>query len=277
MNRLGIEMLTLLGMSPVEHVRLAGALGCASISTGLTGLPTPLLASMGHAGFDLYEDWSLETDPGLRNEMKAAMADTGVSISLGEGFRVREDGDVQDRIAGLDIMAELGAKRINAVSMERDLARTYDQLALLADLVITRGMLFTIEFAPPNAISNLADALAAAAFIGEDRCRILFDSMHFFRSGGTVEQIKALNPNLIGYAQLADAPLVSTHSSYMAEAMFDRMIPGAGGFPLADFVAALPDHCVIGLEVPRIEDLKAGVSPRDHAARCVAAARALRA
>jgi hypothetical protein len=36
MNRLGLEMLTLLGMPPVEHVRLAADLGCVSISTGLS-------------------------------------------------------------------------------------------------------------------------------------------------------------------------------------------------------------------------------------------------
>ena len=41
-NRLGIEMLTLLGMPPVEHVKLAAELGCVSISTGLMKLPLAL-------------------------------------------------------------------------------------------------------------------------------------------------------------------------------------------------------------------------------------------
>jgi sugar phosphate isomerase/epimerase len=274
-NRLGIEMLTLFGMNPVEHVKLAAELGCVAISTGLTGLPSSMMAAMGHADFNLYDPWSLEDDPALVREMKAAMVDTGVYISLGEGFRVRDDGDVRDREAGLDLMADLGARRINAVSMERDMARTYDQLGALADMVIERGMLFTVEFAPANTISNLADALAAVDHIGRGRCHILLDSMHFFRSGGTVDQIKDLDPELIGYAQLADAPLVSAYSTYLPEAMFDRMVPGTGEFPLRDFIAALPADCEIGLEVPRIADLKAGMSPRDHAASVVAAARRL--
>ncbi|MEY2926823.1 MAG: hypothetical protein RL367_1300 [Pseudomonadota bacterium] len=272
MNRLGIEMLTLLGMPPVEHVRLAAELGCVSISTGLTGLP---LTMFGLPELGIYPQWSLETDQLLRREMKAALRDTGVHIGLGEGFRVRTDGDVRDRGAGLDIMAELGAVRINAVSMEPAMARTYDQLGVLADMVIERGMLFTIEFAPPNAINSLEGALAAVEHVGHGRCRILFDAMHFFRSGGTVAALQALDPALIGYAQLCDAPMESAGGTYMAEAMFARMVPGEGELPLRDFIAALPTDCEIGLEVPILANLQAGISPRDHAARAVAAARAL--
>lgn len=270
-NRLGIEMLTLLGMPPVEHVKLAGELGCVAISTGLTGLP---LSMFGITDFAPYPAWSLESDPALRRDLKAAMRDTGVHIGLGEGFRVRTDGDVADRAAQLDIMAELGARRINAVSMEPDMARTHDQLATLADMVIARGMMFTIEFAPPNAINSVPSALAAIAHIGAGKAKLLLDAMHFFRSGATVADLRALDPTLIGYAQLCDAPRTSD-GAYMQEAMFARMVPGEGELPLRDWVAALPGDLEIGLEVPIIADLRAGLSPRDHAARLVAAARAL--
>ncbi len=177
-NRLGIEMLTLLGMNPVDHVRLTAELGCVSISTGLTGLP---LSMFGITDYSPYAMWSLESDASLRRDLKAALSDTGVHIGLGEGFRVRDDGDVRDRGAGLDIMAELGALRINAVSMEQDLARSNDQLAHLADMVIERDMLFTVEFAPPNTANSLESALAVIDHIGKGRCRLLIDSMHFRR------------------------------------------------------------------------------------------------
>ncbi len=269
-NRLGIEMLTLLGMPPVEHVRLAGELGCVGISTGLTGMPL----SMFGIEPELYPRWSLEADPALRREMKAAMADTGVHIGLGEGFRVRPDGDVRDRAAGLDIMADLGARRINAASMESDRARGLDQLSHLADMVIARGMAFTVEFAPPNAIASLADALAVVGQLGRDRCCILFDAMHFFRSGGTITDLQALDPALVGYAQLCDVPRVSTFDSYMQEAMFNRLAPGEGELPLAEFVAALPAEVEIGVEVPNLAALR-GAGPHDHADRAVKAARAI--
>jgi sugar phosphate isomerase/epimerase len=272
MNRLGIEMLTLLGMPPVEHVRLAAELGCVSISTGLMGLP---LERFGYPDFSIYRPWSLEADPTLRREVKAALHDTGVHIGLGEGFRVRPDADLRDAGAGLDIMAELGARRVNAVSMEPDMARTHDQLAILAEMVSARGMQFIVEFAPPNAIRTLEDALKAADHVGRGRCKIMLDSMHFFRSGGTIAHIEALEPGIIGYAQMCDAPMVSHSGSYMQEAMFARRVPGTGELPLREWIAALPADLEIGLEVPIIADLQAGMSPRDHAARVVAAARAL--
>jgi sugar phosphate isomerase/epimerase len=272
MNRLGLEMLTLLGMPPVEHVILAAELGCVSISTGLSGLP---LAQFGYPDFAPYPAWSLEDDPLLRRELKSVLRDTGVHIGLAEGFRVRPDADLHDRAAALDIVAELGAMRVNAVSMEYDMARTYDQLAVLAEMVNERGLKFIVEFAPPNAINTLSDAVAAADYVGRDRCQIMVDSMHFFRSGAKLDDIANLDPLLIGYAQLCDAPMISRGGSYMQEAMFARMVPGTGELPLREWIAALPKDLEIGLEVPMIADLQAGVSPRDHAARVVAAAREL--
>ena len=272
MNRLGLELLTVLGMPPVEHVILAANLGCVSISTGLSGLS---LAQFGYPDLSPYPAWSLEHDPVLRREVKAALNDTGVHIGLAEGFRVRPDADLRDRAAALDIVAELGAMRVNAVSMEPDMARTYDQLAVLAEMVSERGMKFIIEFAPPNAINTLSGAIAAANHVGHERCQIMLDSMHFFRSGAKVDDICKLNPSFIGYAQLCDAPMISKDGNYMQEAMFARMVPGTGELPLREWIAALSANLEIGLEVPMIAELQAGVDMRDHAARVIAAARAL--
>jgi sugar phosphate isomerase/epimerase len=253
-------------------VLLAAELGCVSISTGLSGLR---LEQFGYTAFAPYPAWSLEDDPTLRQEMKAALRDTGVHIGLAEGFRVRPDADLRDRAAALDIVADLGALRVNAVSMEPDMARTYDQLAALAEMVTARGMKFIVEFAPPNAINTLSAALAAVEQVGRDRCQIMFDSMHFFRSGAKVGDIGALDPSLIGYAQLCDVPLSSKGDSYMQEAMFGRRVPGTGELPLREWIEALPSDLEMGVEVPMIAELQAGMSARDHAARVVAAARKL--
>jgi sugar phosphate isomerase/epimerase len=266
-------MLTLLGMPPVEHVRLAAELGCASISLALSGFP---FARFGYPDFAPYPAWSLEHDAGLRRDMKAALKDTGMCIALGEGFRIRPDGDIAERAAALDIMAELGARRISAVSMEHDLPRTYDQLSALADMVIARGMQFLVEFAPYNAINTLGGALAAITQVGRERCNLQMDSMHFFRSGGAVAELKALtarDPSLLAYVQLCDAPRVSPGMPYMQEAMFARQIPGAGQLPLREWLSALPAGIAIGVEAPIIAELMRG--PREHAARAIAAARAL--
>jgi len=271
MNRLGIEMLTLLGMPPVDYVRLAGELGCVSVSTGLTGLP---LTTFGIDDFAPYPAWSLRDDPSLRRETMAAMRDTGVKIGLGEGFRADAGMDVASFAGDLDLMAELGAVRINAIGLDPDLARCHDQLAGLAEMTIARGMAFTVEFCPGFAIDTLDKVVALIAHIGRGRCQVLIDAMHFLRSGGVVEQMRALDPELIGYAQLADGPLAPPGDSYMTDAMFARGVPGAGALPLREFIAALPADLPISVEVPRLDDLR-DMGPRAHAKRVVEAAREL--
>ena len=97
MHRLGIELLSVFGLPPVEHVELAAQLGCGHISTGLTQLPfNP------HA----YARWSLRDDAALRQRMKAAMREHGVVIKLGEGFAVRPGQDIRDKQYDLDLMAD---------------------------------------------------------------------------------------------------------------------------------------------------------------------------
>lgn len=265
-------MLTLLGMPPVEYIRLAGELGCAEVSTGLSGLP---LTMLGITDFAPYPEWSLRDDPALRREMKAAMDDTGVRIGLGEGFSATSDGDVRDFAGDLDLLAELGALRINAICMEDGFDMGRDQLAVLSEMSIERGLVFTIEFFPPAGISSLEKALEVIDHIGRGKARLLLDTTHLFRTGGTVEQIAALDPDMIGYVQLSDGRNAPFDENYMADAMFARTVPGEGELPLRELIEVLPEDVTVSLEVPRLDDLRNGMSPRDHAARCVEAARAL--
>jgi sugar phosphate isomerase/epimerase len=262
---LGIELLTVLGLPPVPFIALAESLGCPTISTGLNQLPMNPLG---------YPDYSLREDRSLRREVIAALRDTGVAIGLGEGFRVRPDADLRDCSADLDIMAELGAQRINAVSTDADAARTLDQLGRLAEMTAARGMAMTIEFAPPNAIACLDDAIAVITAIGQPHVGLTVDAMHFFRSGGTVEQLAALPGAMIGYAQLCDAPPPAIEVDYMQEAMFGRLLPGDGVLPLAAFIAALPSRVPLSLEVPNLAELKA-YGAEGAARRAVDAARKL--
>lgn len=267
MNRLGIEMLSALGLPPVELVHLAADLGCAHISTGLYQMP----AQYNPLG---YPQWSLKDDPALRRAMREALRERGMSISLGEGFAVRPGVNMRDRGGEMDIMAELGVHGLGAVSMESDAARALDEFATLAELAYARGMLATIEFAPIQVIATLEAAVELVAKVAQPHFRILVDAMHFFRSGGALAQLAALDPALIGYAQLCDVPLAGD-GDYASEAMFGRLAPGEGELPLADFVAALPADIPIGLEVPMRERALAGQGPLERLRPAVMAARRL--
>jgi sugar phosphate isomerase/epimerase len=267
-SRLGIEMLSGLGLPPVELVELSADLACAHISTGLMQMP----AQYNPLG---YPDWSLKTDPVLRREMIAVMQDRGVSISLGEGFAVRPGVSMADRGEEMDIMAELGARGLGSVSMENDAARAMDEFAVLAEMAHARGMIATIEFAPIQVVSTLAQALSVVAHVGQPHFRLMIDAMHFFRTGGQVSEIAALDPAIIGYAQLCDAPAGPPGDRYGEEAMFGRRIPGEGDFPLAAFLAALPRDIPLGLEIPMLAKAQAGMGPVDRLRPAVEAAQSL--
>jgi sugar phosphate isomerase/epimerase len=265
MDRIGIECLCVFGLPPVEFVNLAADLGCAHVGIGLTPLPyNP------HG----YPRWSLRDDRALRRDTIAALRDRGVSISLCEGFSITSRTDVGAYAADLEIAAELGGRRINVVSMDRDESRTFDQFARIAEMADVLGIETTIEIGA-GAVRRLPAALAAVRHVGRPNFRLLIDTMHFVRSGGTAADIAALDPDVIGYVQLCDAPMVSGFASYMDEALHERMVPGTGELPLLDIVAAVPEHVVLGLEVPQRSLAESGVGPRERVARCVDATRDL--
>jgi sugar phosphate isomerase/epimerase len=265
MERLGIEPLSVMGLPPVSFVNLAGDLGLQYIAITLTSMPNPYG----------YPPFSLLDDPVLRRDTIATMRDRGVAVSLGDGFVVRQDVDMRDRAAEFEIMAELGAQQVNTVSFDPDLNRSVDQFGVVAELAAANGMTATLEFAPTLTIADLPSALAAVQQVDRPDFRLLIDTMHLIRSGSGPQDVAAVDPDRIGYIQLADVPLVPTIPDYMEEACFERMVPGTGELPLLDLLAALPRHLVIGLEVPRRSEADAGVDPHVRLGRCVEAARTL--
>jgi sugar phosphate isomerase/epimerase len=265
MERLGIEPLSVMGLPPVSFVNLAADLGLNYIAIAMSAMPNPY----GYPPFSLVDDAS------LRRQTIAAMRDRGVSISLGDGFVVREGVDMRDRAAEFEIMAELGAEQVNTVSFDPDLNRSIDQFGVVAELAAANGMRSTLEFAPTLAVADLPTALAAVRQVDRPDFRLLIDTMHLIRSGSGPQDIAVLDPDLIGYIQLADVPLQPIIPNYMEEACFERMVPGTGELPLLDLLAALPRHLVIGLEVPQRSEADAGVAPHARLGRCVEAARSL--
>ena len=270
-NRLGVEMLTVLGMPPVDFVRLAAELGCVSVSTGLSGLP---LTMFGITDYAPYPAWSLRDDPALRRETIAALRDTGVAVGLAEGFSAKSDADVSAYAADLDLFAELGASRLNAICVENDMVMAVDQLGKLADLAAQRGMAFTIEFFPCEGINSFERVLEVVDRIGRDKAGVLLDTMHFFRTGATLEQLRAAGVEVVGYVQLADAPNTPPGETYFKDAMFARDVPGVGELPLRALISALPADLPISVEAPNLNAMRA-LGPHEHARRVVAAARAL--
>jgi sugar phosphate isomerase/epimerase len=267
MDRLGIEMLSVFGMPPVEFVHLVADLGCRYITTGMVGF-APLKALN-------YQPYSLRDDPRLRQNLLAAMDNQGVSISLGEGLLIAPGIDVRSYAADLDIMAELRIPRINTVSLEPDRARTFDELAALTALAADRGIATCVEPVVGLSIADLPSALAAVEYVDRDEISLLIDTMHVVRFGATADELRSVPAQRIGYIQLSDTTLQPRMQVYAEEAMFERMVPGEGELPLAELLAALPDDRVVGLEIPLRSRAEAGVRAYDRLLPCVINARAL--
>jgi sugar phosphate isomerase/epimerase len=266
MERLGIEFLSVFGLPPVDFVNLAADLGCAYIGTALG--PGPIDPP-------LYPPFSLKDDPALRRDMLAAMRDRGVSVSLGDGFVVGPDRDIRDCAEDLEIMAELGAPRVNTISFDPDVSRSTDEIGTLVEMAADAGMETTIESSPGFTPGDLSAALDIISAVGRPDLRLLVDTMHVIRGGATPADLAALDPDTIGYVQLSDVPLTPVGPTYYEEALFNRMVPGRGELPLLEILAAVPRDRVISLEVPNRSQVEAGLSPHERLGQCVAAAESL--
>ncbi len=267
MDNLGIEFISAFGMPPVAFVELAAELGCRYISLGTN-----------QTDFDPhgYPRYKIKEDAALRRELKAALSANGVTISLGENLLVQPDVDMREQwLSDLEVFAELGVQRINSVTFEFDLQRNIDQYALLAETTAGFGIEAQLEFVPIFGIADIPTALKVVQQIAHPNLRLLIDTMHVGRSGATADDLRALPPELIGYIQLCDAPLVPEIPDYMYEAMYERKVPGEGELPLASYLAALPRDLVVGLEIPLRAEAERGVGARERLGRTVAAGRAL--
>lgn len=264
-GRLALGMLSVFGLPPIEFVDLAARLGCRHISVAIQGMP---LVPLGYPPFSLKDD-------ALRKDLLAAMDDRGVAISLGDGFLVLPGADVAALGSDLDVMAELGVPRINVVSLEPDLARTFDQFAALAELAARRNIGTVVEPVPGLTVGDLPTAMEAVDYVGRADFRLLIDTMHLVRSGSGAAELAAIDADHIGYAQLNDTTLRPRLEDYLQEAMFERMVPGDGELPLAEIISALPHDIVIEIEVPQRSLALSGVSPIDRLRPCVEAAQRL--
>ncbi|WP_454796671.1 sugar phosphate isomerase/epimerase family protein [Novosphingobium lindaniclasticum] len=270
---LGIDMRTVAGMGPVEHVRLAAELGCKAVSMNLEQAPGP----------QGYPAWSLREDAGLRREVKAALADAAIRIGLGEGIGADigvsiGEGDnlraPEDHAADMDIFAELGTRRIGVRDggLERD--RAFDTMARFAEMARERNMDFGFEFSPGMTVRNLKGALDLVRHIGGDRVSVTVDALHFFRSGGAARELAELDAALIGHVRLCDAALNGTGAP-SSEARDSRLIPGEGELPLREFVDALPRGKTLGLDLSLPQAALGVEAARDYLVEVVTRTRAL--
>ena len=128
------------------------------------------------------------------------------------------------------------------------LTEMIDAVGAISEESQRRGLCIVMEFVPATGIPTITDAAAIARGVGMANCGILLDPWHLARTGGTVEDIRALPFGMIGALQLDDRTPPPLGSGYVA--MAGRDLPGEGRLPLFDICrAALANNPTLTAEV----------------------------
>jgi len=191
-------------------------------------------------------------DTPMMRETLSRLNDSAVEILDIEVMRLVGTKNAEDFLPTFEAAQRLGAKRILTLIDERDDALSVALLARAAELAAPFGLTLALEFMPWFGVSNLTQAAAIVAGARQPNTGLLLDSLHLSRSGGSPADIAAIPPEMISYAQICDAParLPPTLDDIAHEAKFARLLPGEGGLPLVDYLAALPRDLPISVEAP---------------------------
>jgi sugar phosphate isomerase/epimerase len=165
--------------------------------------------------------------------------------------------DAPGRAVGLRAAHALGARSVN-VTHYLGVPTPFDQLlealARVSREAAELGLLVCVEFIPKTSIPDLVTAARLVDACGEPNATVLLDTWHHARSGGTVDDVRAVPPGRIGAIQLSDRIPPEDRSGDGSFA--GRWLPGDGTLPLVEIVAAAltnrPD-LTIDLEVINTE------------------------
>jgi sugar phosphate isomerase/epimerase len=144
----------------------------------------------------------------------------------------------------------------------------------LCEAALPYDVTLCLEFAKYTAIPNIAAAQRLIRASGATNARILLDTLHLARSGGSAADVLATDPSLLSYIQICDARVEGPSLDKLRwEAQNDRLLPGEGVLPLTDIVRAMPPDTVVSVETPvlALQDLP----PAERVRVSVEATRAL--
>lgn len=253
--------LTVLSLPPPEAIRVAARTGYQSVGLRLIAVT------------ETSPGYPLMDDPAMLRETRAAIAETGVGVLDVEFVRITPELDVAGLEPFVAAGAELGAKHVITAPYDPDLARLAARLAGIDELASRYGLSAVLEFFPWTVVPGLADALRVAETTERAGVGILVDTLHFDRSGSTVEQLAAVPASRLPFVHLCDAPVQDAYTTeeLLHAARAERLPPGEGGIPLRRILGRMPPGIPVALEVP-MTALAAAAGPEAVAHRVQEAA-----
>lgn len=197
--------------------------------------------------------YALAEDCALMNETKARLADTGVAVLDIELARMGPDNDARSYLPILEAGAELGAAHVLAQLPDPDRARAAARFASLCELARPLGLGVDLEFISWTETPDLAAAAEVLRETNQPNAGMLIDTLHFARSGSSLEDLRRMPREWFRYAQVCDAPAQgpATKEEIIHAARFARLFPGEGGLRVREILACLPPAIPCALEIPR--------------------------
>ena len=266
-RQLLLAHLTLLHVAPPEFVSIAAEAGYDGVSLHVSQPPP------GEAGVRYP---MLGQDSAMMKDVLHRLSDTGLVVHDIQGVRLRPETRIADFEPMLEAGERLGARHVMTVSDDPDLARNAERLAELAETAARHGIEVVLEFMAYSGVRSLAEANDVIERSG-DAAAIMVDSLHWFRSGGTLDDIAATPPRRMPYLQLCDAPRAAPaggNDGLKYEARKQRRFPGEGGLPLVAFLQAFPADIALSVETP-VTEWHDRLDARQIARRSIDSTRAL--
>jgi sugar phosphate isomerase/epimerase len=254
MPLVGIGHLTMLSVAPPDWVSLAHEAGFDAVGIRAAAIgPTE-------------EEWPMKAGSAMLAETLRRIGDTGVRVLDAELIRIDPQTVVARYEPLFETAAALGASFLNVMADDPELHRARDTFAALAEAARPYGLRPAIEAIPYMQVKTLS---AAAVLVDESGGGIIIDPLHLQRGGGIPGDVRSLDPKLIAYCQLCDAPLAAPRglprprelpcgqsvegiTDLALEARAVRLLPGDGELPLAGIVSAVPAGLPLSVETPNL-------------------------
>lgn len=258
---LSLAHLTVLTVPPPEMIRLAARTSYRHVGLRL------IAVTADSPGYPLM------SDPATLRDTKRAMADTGVGVLDVEFVKITPEIDLADLEPFVATGAELGARHVITAPYDPDLGRLADRLGGLGELAARYGLTAVLEFFPWTVVPDLATAAQVVEATGRADVGILVDTLHFDRSGSTLDQLARVPASRLPLVHVCDAPVEkpATTEGLIFTARSERLPPGEGGIDIAAILLHMPVGIPVALEVP-MERLTREAGPEEVARRARQAA-----
>lgn len=251
-RKYALAHLTALACPPPELIYYAGQAGYDYV-----GLRPILMHVAGEANHDFAHNKSL-----LR-ATKKALSDTGIRLNDIEVVRIYDGVNIREEYeAAMEAGAELGAKYAITSVWSADPTYYTEKFAEICELAAQYHLTVNLEFVTWSNIENLQKAVALLQKVHYKNTTILVDTLHFYRSKDTLDEIKALPPHYFPYFHFCDAPkkIPDTQEALIQTGRGERLYVGEGAIDIKA-IADCVTEAYIALEIPNIERIKALGAP----------------